>query len=56
MFIISEFQRHKLQINTSVQTFYNVYGKMGCENNLTSGALQIGFSVITMLLLTLLCI
>ena len=51
---MSEFHRHKLQTNTSVQTFYNVYGKMGCENNLTSAALQIGFSAITMLLLTLL--
>ena len=47
MFIVSEFHRHKLRNNIAVQTLYNVYGKMGCENNLTSGALQIGFSAIT---------
>ena len=53
---MSEFHTHKLGTDTSVQMLYNVYGKMGCENNLTSGALQIGFSAITMILLTLFCI
>lgn len=56
MSIMNSFHRCKLQTNTSVQMFCNVYGNMGSENNLTSGALEISFSYMTTVLLTLLSI
>jgi hypothetical protein len=37
-----------------MQLFYNIYRKLYGENDLRSGAVQIGFSTMTMLLLTVL--
>jgi len=36
--------RDKLRTNMSVQTFHNIYRKMGGENDLRNGAMVTGFS------------
>jgi hypothetical protein len=41
--------------NISMQLFYNVHWKTCLENDVRSGALEMGFLCTTMFLLTLLC-
>ena len=52
---MSLFHRNRLNQHF-LQTFHDVYGKMGGENNLKNGALEIDFSTTMVPLLTLVCL
>jgi hypothetical protein len=54
--ITNSFPRVKLWTNISIQIFSNIYKKMCSKNNPRNGSLKIGFSTMTMLPLTLLCL
>ena len=53
--VMSLFHRNRLNQHF-LQTFYDVYGKMGGENNLKNGALEIDFSTTAVPLLTVVCL